>query len=174
MDSRLESPRTQGRPARGHRDARRLLERGALVALLSLPACATAEPSGSSRERPFEVSLVETRACPLPPTLDAKTTHVVGVKVRVTSRHPGNVPANYFYGSVLTKDDRRWLATLPGCTPVLSSRPLEPGESSEGFLNFAVPKDTRLDRVAYAPRLAGSVGSEPLDRSDLIAEVPLP
>lgn len=172
MDARSESPPPPRRPARGRRAALWRLGFGALAPLLL--ACSSSGSAGQSPERPFELSLVDTRACPVPPTLDDKTTRVVGLKVRITSRHAGNVPANYFYGSVLTKDGTRYLAALSGCTPVLASRPLEPGESSEGFLNFAVPKDTRLDRVAYAPRLADSIGSERLEQGDLVVEVPLP
>lgn len=125
-------------------------------------------------DRPFSVSLLDTRACPLPEGLDPEAKRILGVKVRVTSAHEGRVPANYFYASVLTKDGDRYLAELPGCRPVLSSPPLEPGHSAEGFLNFPLPVDKQPEQLNYAPNLERTLGAEDIAPNHLVQEIELP
>lgn len=104
---------------------------------------------------PYQLSILETTACPLPPGLDPARVRIVGVKVRLRGNHEKNVPANYFYASVLTSDQSRYLAEHSGCSPVLTGAPLAPGEIAEGYLNFPVPSGKIPEVLAYSPALSG-------------------
>ncbi len=143
--------------------------------LLALSSCQERQKDAPTHgSRPFSISILDTQACPLPEGVDSETQRILGVKVRVTSAHPGYVPANFFYASVLTKDGGRYLAELSGCKPVLSSPPLKPGESAEGFLNFPLPVDEAPEELVYAPNLEHTLGAESLLPHHLAQEVELP
>jgi len=98
----------------------------------------------------------------------------LGVKVRVTGRYPDRVPANYFYASLLARDGARYLPTTKGCQPLLSGPPLLPGESREGYANFPILAQKSAERLAYAPNLERTSGSDTLSQRRLVVEVPLP
>ncbi|HSC87439.1 MAG TPA: hypothetical protein VLC09_09230 [Polyangiaceae bacterium] len=129
---------------------------------LGLLACTACDRSSSppADPAPFRIEVLEVTPCPAPPGLDTTKTRVLGVRVRVESNHSRGVPANYFYGSVLATDRSRYLAELPGCSPVLSGAPLYAGEHADGFLNFPVPLNKQIDSLVYAPRLGGAANQE--------------
>jgi hypothetical protein len=123
---------------------------------------------------PFSLSVEKTEACAAEPGADPRRGPLLGVLVRVTGRHEAGTPANYFYGSLLTRSGERYLAELAGCAPVLSGPPLGPGESRTGYLNFPIPAGALPDRVAYAPSFDGTRGAEKLKPAALTVEARLP
>ncbi len=120
-----------------------------------LLGCRSSEDVEGTTAQPLRLTLLEVTPCPAPPGLDAHKVQVLGVRVRVEGHHPRGVPANYFYASLLTNDQARYLAERAGCSPVLAAPPLEPGQSAEGFLNFPVPVGKTIDTLVYAPRVGG-------------------
>ena len=103
---------------------------------------------------PYGISILETGSCPLPPGVDAARMRILGLRVRLRAGRD-DVPANFFYASVLTNDENRYLAEHTGCTPVLSGRPLRAGEVREGYLNFPLPLEKSAQTLVYAPLIDG-------------------
>lgn len=118
------------------------------------------EPLAS--DEAYRLSILNKEMCPLPEGLDAKKVLIHSYNVRLRGQHPGSVPANYFYASLLTTDGSRYIAGYEGCEPLLSGPPLGPGESAEGYLNFPVPPGKVPAKLAYAPALAGNEVEEVL------------
>lgn len=100
---------------------------------------------------PYAFEILASEECTLPTAGAQAPRTLLGVKVRITSHSDLGVPANYYYGSVLTKDGARYLAELPGCQPVLSRAPLRKGETAEGYLNFPIPRQKTAETVVYLP-----------------------
>jgi hypothetical protein len=141
---------------------------------LCLVGCERRTVDATDRPAPFSLSVTGTKTCAVPDWLDLGGRTIFSVKVRLNGGHAGGVPANYFYGSVLTTEGDRYLAALPGCTPLLSGSPLRPGESREGYLNFPLPPRARPALVAYAPELGSTETSIPLTARELVVEVAIP
>ena len=108
----------------------------------------------------MRVTVLDVTACPPPVGFDTARMQLIGVRVEVQGGHPRGVPANFFYGSLLTTDHSRYLAELPGCSPALSHPPLRPGESAQGYLNFPVPLGKSVETLVYAPPLPGRAYGE--------------
>lgn len=102
----------------------------------------------------YGLSILETGSCPLPPGVDAAKMRILGLRVRLRAGRD-DVPANFFYASVLTNDENRYLAEHTGCSPVLSGRPLRAGEVREGYLNFPLPLEKSAQTLVYAPLIDG-------------------
>lgn len=102
---------------------------------------------------PYSFEILSSEECALPTAGAQPQRTLLGVKVRLKSHTDLGVPANYYYGSVLTKDGARYLAELPGCQPVLSGPPLRKGQSAEGYLNFPVPPQKTAETVVYLPAI---------------------
>ena len=121
-----------------------------------VPGCQCSKPEGDSvATSPYSLSILEVTPCPASPEVDTGRVRLVGVKVRIVGHHPRGVPANYFYASLLTTDQNRYLADYAGCSPRLSGKPLAPGEAAEGYLNFPVPVGKVPDKLVYAAALGG-------------------
>jgi len=103
--------------------------------------------------RPFELQLLATESCPLPPHLSAKNVALLSYRVRLSSHRASGVPANYFYATLLTTDGERYLSSFYGCAPLLSADPLSDGEQAEGFLNFSIPPSKIPEKLVYSPLL---------------------
>lgn len=128
--------------------------RPAHLALLSVgPLLAGCTPGSAPRDTsaPYELTILERRSCELPSRPGAPERSALGIRVRLISRSELGVAANYYYASVLAGDGSRYLAELPGCSPVLSGAPLRSGESAEGFLNFPLPPDRSPAQLVYLP-----------------------
>lgn len=102
---------------------------------------------------PYSFEILSSEECSLATAGTQPQRTLLGVKVRLRSHNDLGVPANYYYGSVLTKDGARYLAELPGCQPVLSGAPLRKGETAEGFLNFPIPPQKTAETVVYLPAI---------------------
>jgi hypothetical protein len=106
-------------------------------------------------DRPYRLTLLSVESCALPAQLNPKEVVLVSFRVRLEGNLSSRVPANYFYASLLTSDGERYLPTYYGCEPLLAADPLEPGQRTEGFLNFSIPPSKVPERLAYSPRLVG-------------------
>lgn len=122
----------------------------AFLALSALTSCQGFEAS-TAPEAPYELEIVSTETCSLPSAPGDPPRTVLGVRVRLTSHTELGLAANYYYGSILTTDGSRYLAELPGCRPVLSSAPLRPSETAEGFLNIPIPPQKKAETLVYLP-----------------------
>lgn len=126
-----------------------------LSCALGLLACSSPSTRDSEPTAAYQLTVLEQKPCPLPPGVDPKKTQLLGVRVRLVSHEASGIPANYFYASVLTTDGSRYLAEHPGCSPLLSGRPLFPGQIAEGYLNFPLPLEKTPETLVYAPILEG-------------------
>jgi hypothetical protein len=114
------------------------------------------------RDEPYVLSILSTESCPLPDGLDPKEVVIHSYKVKLLGIHPGGVPVNYFYASLLATDGERYLAGYTGCQPLLSGSPIYPGESAEGFLNFPLPPNKTPDKLVFSPELTGKPKGSPV------------
>lgn len=108
-------------------------------------------PSPPAAPAPFQIEVLSTGACEAGASPSEKANRIFGVKVRITGKHSSGVPANYFYGSVLSTRGDRYLAELSGCSPALVGPPLFEGEAREGYLNFPMPPEKRPEILVYSP-----------------------
>lgn len=132
---------------------RQRLSSWSLLVLPSLLSC-TKEPSRPNPGKVFDLEVLSTEKCSLPAPLGAPERSALGVKVKLTAHVPEGVAANYFYASVLAADGSRYLAELPGCSPVLSGAPLYAGQTQIGYLNIPIPAHKQPRTLVYAPPLA--------------------
>lgn len=146
---------------------------------LSCQAAAGSDPSAAP---PFEVEVTSVTVCetgasaqtaPAPKAPEGSGA-TLGVKVRLTGRYEGRIPANYFYASLLSRDGTRYLPAPEGCRPLLTGPPLLPGETREGYANFPLSAKKGAHRLAYAPNLEHTRGLDQLARNQLTVEVALP
>jgi hypothetical protein len=146
------------------RSMRRALRSVMALGAMAL-ACKAVGGAGPSNKA-FELEILSTEKCPLPTEPGSPERAALGVKVKLTSRVPDGVAANYFYASVLASDGSRYLAELPGCSPVLSGAPLYSGEARLGYVNIPIPSHKQPEKLVYSP----PVGKYPT--AERVREVP--
>ncbi len=135
--------------------ARRLIK--TLLLALGISACEgweIMERTASFEEgQAFRIRVLSMESCPLPAHLDPKNVTLISYRVSLEGNHASNVPANYFYATLVTTEGDRYLSTYYGCQPVLADAPLQPAQSTEGFLNFSLPPSKVPEKLVYAPNL---------------------
>jgi hypothetical protein len=142
--------------------------------------CQAGASSSGGASAPFEIEVLSVATCepertPAPTDKQPPREGTLGVKVRVTGRYEGGVPANYYYASLLSREGDRYLATAEGgCRPLLSGPPLLPGQSREGYANFPLEAKKGAARLAYAPNFEHTTGAEALSVKTSSVEVALP
>lgn len=75
------------------------------------------------------------------------------IAVDVTIQNTGNAPLSYnpFYAKLKTADNREYNATLSAAEPGLQSGEQAPGETTRGWITFAIPVDAQLATLSYDP-----------------------
>ncbi len=81
--------------------------------------------------------------------------YLLGVRVEITAK-TADVPRNFYYGRLLDSEHNAYSVSFAGCEPRLTGKPLEPGESARGFINFKLPKKSSQLTLEYAPRIGNS------------------
>ncbi len=115
---------------------------------------AVAVGSAASSSSGFHLDVLEVRACPAPAHDPLSSDErLLGVKLSLRAEDEHSVPVNFFYAELEDTEQRRFRASLHGCSPELAAPPLRAGQTAEGWVNFRLPRESVEAKLSYAPRV---------------------